>query len=95
MSRHHRVLVNDRRWQHVRLEVLNRAGWRCASCGLYGNEVDHIVPLDRGGAVYDFDNLQCLCRTDHIQKTRDENTRPPTPAEAAWNLMLEAVVRKG
>ena len=93
MSRHHRILFNSRRWQRVRLAVLDRDGWRCCACGLYGNEVDHVVPLDRGGAAFDFGNLQTLCRTDHIQKTREENTRPPTPAEAAWREMIAAIPR--
>ena len=70
MSRHHSHL-NSRRWERIRRRVLDAAGWRCA-CGDYGNEVDHIVPLERGGAAYDPANLQVLCRGCHISKTRRE-----------------------
>ena len=46
MSRHHRKL-DRRRWERVRLECLDRDGWRCQRCGAYGKECDHVVPLDR------------------------------------------------
>ena len=86
MSRHHAQL-DRRRWERVRLEVLHAAGWRCA-CGRYGNQVDHIVPLDKGGDPWARDNLQALCRTHHIEKTRNENRRELTPAEAAWRALV-------
>ena len=48
----------------------------CAHCAARGettpgDEVDHIVPLAQGG-THDVANLQHLCRSCHIQKTRDE-----------------------
>ena len=84
MSRNHRVLANSRRWQRVRRRVLARDNWRCQECKGYGNECDHVVPLHKGGAVYDLANLQCLCVSCHIQKTRGENCRPPTVEETKW-----------
>ena len=51
-------------------------------CGRYGNEVDHIQPLDRGGEAYAPSNLQMLCRGCHILKSAKENCRQPTPAES-------------
>ncbi len=51
-------------------------------------EVDHVVPLDQGGEAWDMENLQCLCQGCHIAKTREENRRPPTPAEAAWRAFV-------
>lgn len=33
-------------------------------------EVDHIVPIGRGGDMYDPANLQTLCRKCHIRKHR-------------------------
>jgi 5-methylcytosine-specific restriction endonuclease McrA len=32
-------------------------------------EIDHIIPLDRGG-LSEWDNLQTLCRAHHALKTR-------------------------
>ena len=47
-------------------------------------EVDHVIPLDKGGDPWDLANLQALCRDCHIKKTRRENRRTPTPAEKRW-----------
>ena len=42
-----------RQWARVRLAVLDRDSWRCQKCGKAGRlEVDHIKPLEDGGAVY-------------------------------------------
>ena len=90
MSRNHRSLYRTRRWQHVRRAVLDGANWRCRECGRYGNEVDHIRPLHRGGDPYDRGNLQVLCRTHHIAKTGSENRREPTPAESRWRVLVDA-----
>ena len=86
MSRQHRRL-DARRWAAVRREVLDRDGWRCRTCGGYGNEVDHIESLQSNPEQdpYDPAGLQTLCRTHHIEKTRRENRREPTPAEAEWH----------
>ena len=72
-------------WQRLRKLVLARDGWRCRSCGRPGAlEVDHRVPLRRGGTDHP-DNLQALCRSCHIEKSRRETPRRvPTPTEAAW-----------
>ena len=53
--------------------MLDRDGWACVKCGKKGRlEVDHRVPFEDGGAMYDFSNLQTLCRFCHRDKTRGE-----------------------
>jgi hypothetical protein len=44
---------------------------RCKECFNDDVEVDHIRPLSNGGSN-NFDNLQALCRSCHIEKTREE-----------------------
>lgn len=49
----------------------------CVNCLAHGvtrasAQVDHIVPLSKGGKKYDYENLQALCRTCHSQKTARE-----------------------
>ena len=45
----------------VRQFVLNRDNFQCRSCGSREHlEVDHIIPLAKGGAN-DLSNLQTLC----------------------------------
>lgn len=47
--------------------------YTCAGCGRITTalEVDHVVPLWKGGADTD-GNLQCLCRECHSAKTASE-----------------------
>ena len=35
-------------------------------------EVDHIVPIRQGGAEYDWNNLQSLCKSCHARKSAKE-----------------------
>jgi len=46
----------------------------CKLCGKGATEVDHIRPLAHGGAKYELDNLQSLCKSCHSRKTSAEKT---------------------
>jgi hypothetical protein len=52
-------------WRRVRKQVLERDGGRCRiqgdRCKLVAAHVDHIVPVDAGGAWFDLDNLRASC----------------------------------
>ena len=88
-SRHHANL-DWRRWARVRRLVLERDQWRCRQCGRAGRlEVDHVVPLRRGGSEFDLGNLQALCTTCHVRKTAAENRRHD-PERDAWRAYLAA-----
>ena len=66
-----------RSWEKLRRMVLRREPI-CRSCLEQGqltpaNEVDHIIPINRGGSKTADENLQPLCKPCHSQKTiRDE-----------------------
>ena len=80
-----------RQWGKVRLKVLDLSGWKCAKCGKSGRlEVDHIKPLEEGGALYDESNLQTLCRScEHFAKTRGERRgRETDPEVQKWQRYL-------
>lgn len=71
-SKHHTLYVS-KRWQKIRRMVLLREPF-CRSCMKRGRlvpavQVDHIVPLEDGGATYDESNLQPLCRSCHSAKS--------------------------
>ena len=94
MSRHHTHL-NARRWAAVRRAVFERDDWRCVMCARPGRlECDHVVPLERepGQDPYDVNGCQTLCRGCHVEKTRQENRREPTPAEAAWCALVREIL---
>jgi 5-methylcytosine-specific restriction protein A len=46
----------------------------CRSCGGAASQVDHIIPLSRGG-TNDRANLQPLCHSCHSRKTAIEQLR--------------------
>ena len=83
VSREHAKL-DRRRWAWARRKILNRDNWRCQPCGRYGNEVDHIQPLQKGGDPWAEIILQCLCKQCHIAKTRAEFGGPRDPAREGW-----------
>ena len=91
MAWHSGERPNARKWQRVRLQVLERDGWRCTQCGRAGRvEVDHRVPMNEGGAMYAMDNLQTLCLADHHHKTTMERAllHPVTPEVAKWRRFI-------
>lgn len=67
-----------RKWRVIRAKVL-AGGPDCAmGCGRPATEVDHIVPLARGGAPYDFENLRPVCRPCNASKgARTDSPAPP------------------
>ena len=78
-----------RQWAKVRLQVLDRDGWKCAKCGKSGRlDVDHIKRLEEGGKLYDLGNLQSLCRSCHIAK---HGGRGPSPEVEEWKRYLKAL----
>lgn len=54
-------------WQQIRKAHLKQYPY-CVVCGELGNQVDHILPLSKGG-TNNPDNRQTLCSTHHSQKT--------------------------
>lgn len=65
-------------WQQVRSKKLN-LNPICEKCSLRNKirkaeEVDHIIPLHKGGHRTILSNLQSLCNICHREKTRKERT---------------------
>ncbi|MFI0465322.1 HNH endonuclease [Saccharopolyspora sp. 5N102] len=46
----------------------------CRGCGRPAEQVDHILPLAKSGAMFDHANAQSLCVGCHDHKTRMENS---------------------
>ena len=73
--------------------MLIRDGYRCQLCGKAGRlEVDHIVPLSKKGDPWDLANLQALCRGCHLEKTRAEQPKQPSPARVRWQKLVEGLL---
>lgn len=66
------------RWARLR-ERIRRRDCICVMCAARGittpgDDVDHIRPIKDGGAVWDEDNLQFLCKQCHKDKTAAEDS---------------------
>lgn len=82
-------------WRRVRRVILDRDGYRCRACGKAGIlEVDHRIPLRAGGAPYDPDNLQALCRGCHFAKTAAEQPgrQPRTLEQRRYRALVEELI---
>ena len=78
-----------RRWSKVRLQVLDRDGWKC-SCGKSARlEVHHRVPLEHGGDFYELSNLESLCKSCHILR-HGGTVRKKTSEVQDWQRYLQA-----
>ena len=72
--RHHNtVFYQSRRWRSLRALKLQKDPL-CEECMRKGvlvpaQMVDHIVPINKGGAPLDLNNLQSLCNHCHAVKT--------------------------
>ena len=86
-SRFHKLL-SSARWERTRRQELERAGWRCESCGAVASEVHHKRPMHKGGAAWELSNLAALCRGCHIRAHR----RPLSPAEREWIGLVREMV---
>lgn len=72
-------VYHSKRWRRVRMQVLHGAGWKCSKCDRRGSlECHHKIPLAKGGAAFDPDNLEAVCRSCHLRLTADQNTSPRT-----------------
>jgi len=82
---HHRYskrVTKTARWRVLRMEILERDGFQCRSCGeaRCRLEVDHIKPVRTHPELsYDPGNLQALCPACHTRKTRIECGHKPLP----------------
>lgn len=58
----------SRKYKEKRLQVLSRDGYVCHYCGQDAEQVDHIVPISRGGDPIDKDNMVACCKPCNIAK---------------------------
>lgn len=58
----------QRRWKKRRLEILLRDSYICFYCGSDATQVDHIIPIAKGGDAYDGDNLVACCKPCNLAK---------------------------
>jgi 5-methylcytosine-specific restriction protein A len=89
--RYSKAVTRTRRWQVLRMAVLERDGWQCVDCGTRKRlEVDHIKPV-RSHPHLSFapSNLAVRCRVCHARKTRVEiGHKPTSPERQEWRDLV-------
>ena len=72
-SKESNKLYYSYKWRKFRLNYLKRHPLciECKNNGLIMKAiiVDHIIPIEKGGSVYDENNLQPLCMVHHAKKS--------------------------
>jgi 5-methylcytosine-specific restriction enzyme A len=94
--RYSKRVTKTKRWQALRMEILEQDRFRCCSCGGGGRlEVDHIKPVRTHPKLsYEPGNLQALCPSCHTRKTRIECGHPPPREDRQdWRKAVEALSR--
>lgn len=68
-----RTVYNSNRWKYLRRHILTESPF-CSvdGCGELATDVDHIVPIAKGGDPYARANVQPLCAHHHGIKTKAE-----------------------
>lgn len=80
-SEDRKKIYNSKKWKQVRELAMIRDEFQCVACKRLGietkfDEVDHIIELsDDISKAYDLDNLQCLCKSHHREKTEQEKRK--------------------
>ena len=96
-----RLLATGKWWPET-TKVAERAGYQCEYCGLdlLGSiesyklfEIDHIVPVSKGGARADIDNLALACRHCNYHFKRSWDPRKIT-GENATRCQFIAAAKK-
>lgn len=66
-------------WRRVRLEVLDRDRYECKvrgpKCRQKADQVDHIIPVADGGALYDPTNLRAACSWCNTWRAQRQKSR--------------------
>ncbi len=74
-------VYNTPEYRRARLMAMKNANYVCEFCASQGDIIvsdlhcDHIIPLSKGGAPFDTENMQILCRTCHLNKTKGRSLR--------------------
>ena len=85
----------SKKWRFLRQKILKINGYHCNICGKTAGrfEVDHKIPLLKGGKFDDLANLQVLCRNCHLKKTKIDLGKKAIdgPKKLAWKKFLNKI----
>ncbi len=80
-------------WGILRHSILRRDNNTCVLCGAGAQEVDHIIPVAKGGSEFDADNCRSLCHKCHVAVKRLQfppRPKPPKPIPMSYRERMMA-----
>jgi 5-methylcytosine-specific restriction endonuclease McrA len=83
--------IGSGKWKKLRITILDRDGWQCASCGRPAHTVDHIIPRVKGGDMWSQDNLQSMCKSCNSAKGGRFFSHKATPPVFSERSLPETV----
>jgi len=69
----HREIYWSTEWRRLREDILTENPF--CKCGKPAEVVDHILPVRKGGDIWDEKNLQAMCKRCHNSKTAKESNQ--------------------
>lgn len=96
-----RKVYDSREWRAARRAALARDGYRCSECGGRGGrgpgralQVDHVLPVEKGGAPFDVANLRTVCPPCHHRLHAPVNrARRLRSDRRAWAERIDQLTR--
>lgn len=91
------AFYNGGTWRRLAAARIQADNYKCAKCGQWATEVDHIVPIQtpEGWARrYEWDNLQSLCHDCHDVKHNRFKRRKQleTARETLQNVQIDGII---
>lgn len=86
-------LLRDPRWQRMRLEVMEKAGFRCVECGDEKTTLNVHHTYYRKGRMpweYDWETLRCLCEPCHMKQHPEKVLLPVRTRDPQYDSAEEA-----
>ena len=89
-----RSLYKSKRWERAKKAVKKRDGYRCTNCGRAGRlEVHHKKMAKKNPELFFcLDNLATLCRSCHIELTKEERFAELPPEVQAWRAFVQELL---
>ena len=69
----HQKIYKSARWKRLREDYLTENPY--CECERLATVVDHKIPIKNGGAIWEWSNLQSMCRYCHNRKTAKESNK--------------------
>ena len=90
-------LYSSPRWRALRAKLFRDRGEQCESCYAIGAageiQIHHRTPIALGGAIWDEQNLEVLCRSCHLDRHRKiEAEKLPDWQRRLYELVNRPVV---